>query len=204
MAAMSGEQKRTSSGAAADAARSYVFSMRKKLLCALATATLASGFGLQTYDAFGPSRSPAEPAAKAGGTSALAGKNAFLPEGVGPSQPTKNDSAAGPTPEPGSVSTWSPLLVKGGGGFLMGFCIGFFLRKFLRMSAAIVGFVLVGLFAAQYLGWVNVDWTTVQEQLGTLGARLSAEFENFRTFLTGMLPAGGLGALGLVTGFKRQ
>ncbi len=101
-------------------------------------------------------------------------------------------------------SPWSPFLIKGGGGFLMGFCIGFALRKFLRMSMVVVGIVLVGLFAFQYLGVINVNWAAIQEQIDVAGTRLKGQFDSFQTFIAGVLPAGSLAAFGLFTGFKTR
>ncbi len=196
---MSTEQKTTGGGA-----KSYVFSARKKLLCALATAILAGGFGIKAYDSFGPSSAPAQPAAKPG--TAPAGSSTFFPGQAPTGQPTAGDSKGTQTAAPpaGEEPMWSPLLVKGGAGFLIGFCMGFFLRKFLRMSAAIAGLFFLGLFAAGYFGWFEVNWTTVQDQLNALGTRVGAEFQSFKAFIAGTLPAGALGALGLATGFKRQ
>ncbi len=203
---MNDEQKKSSggSGGSAGAARSYAFSPWKKLLCVLAGAALAGGVGLQVYGALNGPPAPAAGGAGAAGTAVPAGGTSFLP---GDSPSTRTGTGGTGVNQPAVAeddSMWSPLLIKGGGGFLMGFCIGFALRKFLRMSMVVVGIVLVGLFAFQYLGVINVNWAAIQEQIEVAGARLKTQFDSFQTFIAGVLPAGGLGAFGLFTGFKRR
>jgi len=197
---MNDEQKK-SSGGSTGAARSYAFSPWKKLLCVLAGAALAGGVGLQVYGALS---GPPAPAAGGGGTATPAGGTSFLP---GDSPSTRTGTGGTGVNQPAAVadeSPWSPFLIKGGGGFLMGFCIGFALRKFLRMSMVVVGIVLVGLFAFQYLGVINVNWAAIQEQIDVAGTRLKGQFDSFQTFIAGVLPAGSLAAFGLFTGFKTR
>ena len=197
---MNDERKKPRSGGdSAAAARAYVFSPWKKVLCVLAGTALAGGIGLRVHGAL---NAPSSPAGAEGKPAAPASGAAFLPGDLPTGRP--GAGANHPAAAVEDESPWSPFLIKGGGGFLMGFCIGFALRKFLRMSMFVGGVVLAGLFAFQYLGVISVDWAAIQGQIDGAGAWLNTQFDSFQTFLAGALPAGGLAVFGLVAGFKSR
>ncbi|HPF13213.1 MAG: hypothetical protein H6830_05925 [Planctomycetes bacterium] len=117
-------------------------------------------------------------------------------------------AAPGQTPgqavEDESISSYSPFFVKGGFSFLIAFCVGWALRTFFKVSALVVGVLALALFGLQKVGWVNVDWTAMSDWWDQIAGKVMAQTEGIKGFLTGNLPSAGLGALGLLTGFKRS
>jgi uncharacterized membrane protein (Fun14 family) len=98
----------------------------------------------------------------------------------------------------------SPFMVKGGFGLFVGFAIGFAIRAFLRLAVVIIGFYLLVLSMMAYVGWIEIHWTLMEDQFTGLLGHLSSQFESFRAFLTGAIPASGLTATGFVVGLRRR
>jgi uncharacterized membrane protein (Fun14 family) len=93
--------------------------------------------------------------------------------------------------------------VKGGFSFFVGFCIGYALRAFFKISAVALGVVFLAIFGLQQIGIVEVDWGTAGELYDAAIEKVSGELDSFRGFLTGSLPSAGLAAFGLYAGFRR-
>jgi uncharacterized membrane protein (Fun14 family) len=55
-----------------------------------------------------------------------------------------------------------------------------------------------------YAGLIEIHWNLMDTQFTNLLSRLGAQFESFKTFLTGAIPASGLTALGFVVGLRRK
>jgi uncharacterized membrane protein (Fun14 family) len=53
------------------------------------------------------------------------------------------------------------------GGGIMGFVIGYFLKKMLKIIILGIGLVFALITFLQYKKWIAVDWATVQHQTGT-------------------------------------
>ena len=98
---------------------------------------------------------------------------------------------------------WSPALMKGGLSFFLGFCIGYAVRTFFRISAVVIGLVALAIFGLSYAGVLNVDWHQIQDGFDKVVAVVKEQASGFQSFITGSLPAAGLAAMGLFTGFKR-
>jgi uncharacterized membrane protein (Fun14 family) len=98
----------------------------------------------------------------------------------------------------------SPFMVKGGFGLFMGFAIGFAIRAFLRLAIVMAGFYLLCLTMMAYAGWIEIHWTLLENQFSQILSSLGNQFESFRTFLTGAIPATGFTATGLVLGLRRR
>lgn len=103
-----------------------------------------------------------------------------------------------------SGEDWSPVLVRGGMSFIVGFCVGYALRAFARLSAVFAGLFFLALFGLAYAGVVEVHWNVLQEWFERATESLSKETAGFRTFISGSLPAAGAAAAGLVTGVKKR
>lgn len=119
----------------------------------------------------------------------------FLPEGTG--NPGTAAGAAGPEPAAKGV-------FRLGSSFLVGFCIGAFVRSAVKIASIVVGFFLVALFLLDQAGFVVVDWGAIDRAWSGFWANVGDEWGNFQQFVTGRLPAAGLATLGLYTGFKRH
>jgi uncharacterized membrane protein (Fun14 family) len=86
----------------------------------------------------------------------------------------------------------------------IGFAIGFAVRAFLRLAIVIIGFYLLVLSMMAYVGWIEIHWNLMENQFTNLISSLAAQFESFKTFLTGAIPASGLTAAGFAIGLRRK
>ncbi len=125
--------------------------------------------------------------------------NAF-PDIPGPGSPP-SDAAADPGVGTRDVSK---TLVKGGFGMFMGFAIGFAIRAFVKLATVIIGFYFLTLTMLAYLGWIEIHWSVIESQTNGLITNLGAQFESFKTFLTGSIPSGGASAVGLAMGLRKK
>jgi len=105
----------------------------------------------------------------------------------------------------GSGDALSPLLMHGGIGFFAGFCVGYALRTFFKMTALFLGAALLGYFALQYFGVLPpIDWSNMDERFRTLMASLSNQLSGFKTFVEGNLPSSAAATAGAFTGWKKN
>ena len=98
----------------------------------------------------------------------------------------------------------SPVFLKLGFSFFVGFAIGYAFRQFLKLALIFVGLQLILLFGLTALGWVTVEWEIMADAWDGFIAQLGGQLESFRSFIAGGLPQAGLASLGLFTGFKRN
>ncbi len=101
------------------------------------------------------------------------------------------------------VTSFSPFFVKGGLSFFVGFALGYALRTFFKISAIVIGVILLAIFGLSYAGVLDIDWTAIDTHFDQLVAKLKTEGSSFKTFITGSLPSAGIATLGLATGFKK-
>jgi uncharacterized membrane protein (Fun14 family) len=116
-----------------------------------------------------------------------------------PGQPAPSQLPGTAASEPASAGFF-----RLGFSFFAGFCIGFAVRKTLKLSAVFAGLLLLFLFLLAYAGLITVHWDAFDAMFQNLSQRVQRESENLRTFITGSLPAAGLAAAGLVAGFKKN
>jgi uncharacterized membrane protein (Fun14 family) len=102
------------------------------------------------------------------------------------------------------MERWSPALMKGGMSFLVGFSIGYALRAFLKVSAAVVGLVLLAIFGLSSAGVLQVDWATIQTWFDGALATVKSQTAGFQTFVEGSLPSAGMAGAGLFTGIRKN
>ena len=115
----------------------------------------------------------------------------------------EGDAGSETTVEQGT-SPWSSALMLLGFSFFVGFAMGTVLRMFLRLAIVFVGLVFLVLVGLPQHALVTVNRDALDLMFQSLSERVGADFEQFRTMMTGRLPQAGLGALGLFTGFKRR
>jgi uncharacterized membrane protein (Fun14 family) len=188
----------------------------KKVHLAIAGFFVVAGLGLSATEGSGKqveSTSTATPQAGtgtegAGGTGSVAPNSLVGGDGgiFGGGQGAPGGSAGGDGAADGGESApsgWSPFFVKGGFSFFVGFCIGYALRTFFKISAVAFGLVFLAIFGLSYAGILDVHWSSFESLFDSLMARVSSEAESFKGFITGSLPSAGLAAFGLFTGFKR-
>lgn len=125
----------------------------------------------------------------------------MLPQGSKSPQDGASAPADGAA-EASGLGAWSPFLVKGGFSFVVGFCLGYALRAFFKISAIALGVIFLALFALQHFEIVTIDWSAFEKVYDDGVARLSGEFESLKATMNGSLPSAALAGLGLFTGFK--
>jgi uncharacterized membrane protein (Fun14 family) len=133
-----------------------------------------------------------------GATTLVPGVQQRVPEGTSPPQNPETDA------ESNAFKDWSPVLVRGGLSFFIGFSVGYALRTFFKISALVAGLVFLAIFGLSYLGFLTVNWEAMSSSFDNAMARIKEEAAQFKTFVTGSLPAAGVAVVGLYTGFKRR
>lgn len=108
-----------------------------------------------------------------------------------------------PAPNSDPLRPWSQFFLKGGGGFLLGFCIGYATRSFLKVSSLFVGIVLLAMFALHSAGIIEIDFLRLEGFFDRIWLWLQEQFSAGRTFLEGNLPSGAAASTGAFVGFKR-
>lgn len=126
-----------------------------------------------------------------------AGGATLLPSGTttGNGQPTAATSGEEPA---------AKGIFRLGSSFLVGFCMGAFVRAAVKMVAVALGFFFVALFLLDQCGFVVVDWNALDQAWSGFWTKVGEEWSDFQRFFTGRLPAAGLATLGLYAGFKRH
>ena len=109
----------------------------------------------------------------------------------------------------GSLASWitdlsSPALAAIGGSYLAGFFIGWASRRFLRMAALITGGLLASIAVLEETGWIDLDWTTVETQIGHAITAAQQGAQGLKHVLSGYLPSTGAGAVGMFFGFRKK
>lgn len=102
------------------------------------------------------------------------------------------------------LKDWSQPLMKFGFSFVVGFCIGYALAVFMKLTVFAVGLLVLALFGLQYGDVIDVNWHSIQAHYDAFLAWLQPRASGFRAFITGHLPSVGMAALGILTGFKRR
>jgi uncharacterized membrane protein (Fun14 family) len=167
----------------------------QKVLLACSVASIALGLCLELFGG-GEEPTPVESAGASGAGVAPQATSLV------PTTPDGPASGEAPAPEDASAGGWSPFFVKGGFSFFFGFCVGYALRAFFKVSAIALGVIFLALLGLQQVGFVEIRWDAISAAWDGTTAKLSDELESIKTFLTGSLPSAALGGLGLFAGFK--
>jgi uncharacterized membrane protein (Fun14 family) len=170
-----------------------------KLLLLLAILSMLTGAGLWAARGIGDSQSrPASSESRIGTMGAGAGSLVDPRTG-------KPLSGSGGGQQEIAADDWSPALFKLGGSFLVGFCVGYAMRTFLRITIFALGLVFLAMFALGYYAKEPIiNWSAVSGLMEQLLAKAQSELGGFKTFIEGSLPSAGLAALGLYSGFKKH
>ncbi|MHC5005597.1 MAG: FUN14 domain-containing protein, partial [Planctomycetota bacterium] len=124
----------------------------------------------------------------------------FAPGGA----PPGGTAAATEDTGPGGLDAWSPTIFKLGFSFFIGFCIGFAVRTFLKISVVAIGIIALAAFGLQYAGIIDVNWDAVSGHYDSVLDWLKDQTSSFTGFVQGHLPSAGLAAFGLVAGFRKR
>lgn len=115
-----------------------------------------------------------------------------------------------PMPEPAPL-TWqqrlhelSPILMRVGLVFAVGFVIGYAFRSFLKTAAMLAAVAVVGLLVLSWTGILHVDMTTMQERYHDTAAWLAGETQRLLEHMLTHVPSTLSGIAGAITGFLRR
>lgn len=109
----------------------------------------------------------------------------------------------------GGLASWignytSPAMAQLGASYLGGFILGWAFRRFLRMAAMLAAIALAAITAMKATGWIELDWSSLEQQVGRTAQWLHGEAEGLRNMLTGVLPSAGAAGAGSFFGFRRK
>ena len=121
--------------------------------------------------------------------------------------PTTNAPTKGSKPQPSPPvaeipPNLRPFLIKGGVGFVVGLAIGVALRAIAKLVLFLLGLVFLAVLIMAYLGWVQIQWSHMLQDLQVVADAFRKEFSSFREFLNGTLPAVVLTGLGVALGMR--
>ncbi|MGC6487793.1 MAG: FUN14 domain-containing protein [Planctomycetota bacterium] len=136
--------------------------------------------------------------------SSVADPSTALGAGLVPDGTTTAPAGDASGAETAATEPTSKGVFRVGFSFVAGFCIGLFVRAVLKLAAIAVGFWLVMTFALAQADLVHVDWHAINDLFASWVARVERDIASFRGFVLGSLPAAGLGATGLLLGFRRR
>ncbi|MEX1024904.1 MAG: FUN14 domain-containing protein [Planctomycetota bacterium] len=98
---------------------------------------------------------------------------------------------------------WSRFFLKSGGGFLIGFCVGFALRAFLKLSALVLGVILIAVFGLHAADIAVVDFAALEGLFDQLWRGGREHLSAGRAFLEGHLPSAAAAGVGALVGLRR-
>ena len=104
-----------------------------------------------------------------------------------------------------SSGSLAPLLTKGALSFLVGFCIAYAVRTFLKISAVFLGGAAILFFALQYFGLIPaMDMSALEDKFQQFAAAAGQQLNNFKSFVEGNLPSSAAATFGIFTGWKKH
>jgi uncharacterized membrane protein (Fun14 family) len=109
----------------------------------------------------------------------------------------------------GGLASWvadfsSPAVAGIAGSYLAGFFIGWASRRFLRTAALITGGLLACIAVLEETGWIDLDWTSVENQISHAIAAAHQGAQGLKHILSGYLPSTGAAAVGMFFGFRKK
>ena len=116
--------------------------------------------------------------------------------------------AAAQTPGPGETDAVTevmiPLLSQLGLGAVIGFCVGFMVKKVSKIAALVVGLAFVMLQVLAYYGVITIDWAPIKGwwDQATDPDTLQGQWASVRSILFANVPALGGAVPGFVMGLK--
>ena len=176
----------SSSAAAARTPRGRPFWRSPSLLVALALTLVGLALWLRV-----PAATPPQPVAAA--------------PGLGASSFAANRSAPAPTPPPADrpfIGKESPLLFRFGAGYLGGFLVGWVWRKSVKAALSLGATALALIAAAKQFGIGGADLQTLQNEVAQGVGWLQQQAGVLKDWLSGYVPSGAAGVVGLWRGAR--
>jgi uncharacterized membrane protein (Fun14 family) len=96
----------------------------------------------------------------------------------------------------------SPALFRLGLSYIAGFFLGYGLRRFVKLTVVLSLAAVAAVFLMRKLGWIDLDWGSIESHLSESFAWLQGQAEALKVFVTGYVPSAAAGGLGLVLGTR--
>ncbi len=113
-------------------------------------------------------------------------------------------STSSPQPKPTAIQAMSPWAMRVGGSMLGGFLLGFALRTFVRITAALLALGLSVFMLLSYFNVMNVDLTSAENKYKSSIEWLDDQANRLENAAKSHLPSSGSGAVGIFAGFRRK
>lgn len=183
----------------------------KKSLLVLSVAAFVAGGSLHAFSYFKhrndpPAKQLSSDPSKAGAKSAFGVENSLVdggtrPTGTGDSGSSSIDSADSSS----ATDSLAPFFMNGGLSFFVGFCMGYAIRTFFKITAFAIGTAALLFFALSYFHVIpTMDLSGWEDKFHSLMASLTHQFGNFRAFVEGHLPSSTAATAGIFTGWKKN
>lgn len=96
----------------------------------------------------------------------------------------------------------SPALFRFGISYIAGFALGYGLRRFVKLTLLLSVVAFVALFFLRKSGWLDLDWSVVEDHLSDSFAWLRGQAEALKVFATGYVPSAVAAGVGLFLGAR--
>jgi uncharacterized membrane protein (Fun14 family) len=96
----------------------------------------------------------------------------------------------------------SGFFLKLGFSFIVGMAVGYALKVAFKIALVIGGLLLVSLFALQYKGIIEVNWTGMESNYDSLVGWLTAYAGGLKAFMADNLPSAASFTTGLLLGLR--
>jgi len=106
-----------------------------------------------------------------------------------------------PAPDPGSLID-EAFFLRLGFSFIVGLAAGFALKIAFKVALVVIGATLIGIFALQYAGLAEVDWSSVELQYDSGTDWVGTQGGALLDFMGRNLPSAASFIAGLALGLK--
>jgi uncharacterized membrane protein (Fun14 family) len=93
------------------------------------------------------------------------------------------------------ISTGTPLV----GGGLLGFCIGWVIKKIMKLVFIGLGLIMLVLGFLEYKHWISVNWSVTERQSSAILTHLANKIATVTQHMNHEIPIG-VGVLGFMPG----
>jgi uncharacterized membrane protein (Fun14 family) len=96
----------------------------------------------------------------------------------------------------------SPALFRFGLSYIAGFFLGYGLRRFIKVTVVVSVFVGGGILLLQQLGWIDLDWPSIESHFSDSFAWLKGQADALKVFVTGYVPSAAAAGVGVFLGAR--
>ncbi len=172
--------------------------------------TIAGG-GLWAYSAATrpvPTEQGASAGAPAGASGAAAGMGQGFLETTSPptrEAPASDARARGDTATGAKrlIDDSAPATFRLGLSFIVGYFLGFGLKKFVKTTILVAGAIATLAVVAERMGLFNIDWGAIQQKASDSLAWARGQAGALRSAITGYLPSAGAAGVGVFVGARK-